>query len=72
LIKNGGDGEIRTLERLPFTRFPGVLLQPLGHVTYLFFNVLSSFPRLLALATPTLGKLFKRAYSKKKALQVQG
>ena len=34
---NGGDGEIRTLERLPFTRFPGVLLQPLGHVTYINF-----------------------------------
>ena len=32
-IKYGGDGEIRTLERLPFTHFPGVLLQPLGHVT---------------------------------------
>ncbi len=31
--ENGGDGEIRTLERLPFTHFPGVLLQPLGHVT---------------------------------------
>ncbi|KGJ95669.1 hypothetical protein ND16A_1204 [Thalassotalea sp. ND16A] len=29
----GGDGEIRTLERFPFTHFPGVLLQPLGHVT---------------------------------------
>ena len=32
-LNNGGDGEIRTLERLPFTHFPGVLLQPLGHVT---------------------------------------
>ena len=30
---NGGGGEIRTLETLPFTRFPGELLQPLGHST---------------------------------------
>ena len=28
---NGGEGEIRTLD--PFTRFPGVLLRPLGHLT---------------------------------------
>ena len=36
-IKNfiGGGGEIRTLETLPFTHFPGVLLQPLGHSTVL-------------------------------------
>ena len=32
--KNGGDGEIRTLERLlTVTRFPSVLLQPLGHIS---------------------------------------
>lgn len=31
--EDGGDGEIRTLEGLPLTHFPGVLLQPLGHVT---------------------------------------
>jgi hypothetical protein len=30
---SGGEGEIRTLERLPVTRFPGVRLRPLGHLT---------------------------------------
>ena len=29
----GGEGEIRTLERLPVTHFPGVRLRPLGHLT---------------------------------------
>ncbi len=27
----GGEGGIRTLDTLPYTHFPGVLLQPLGH-----------------------------------------
>jgi hypothetical protein len=31
--KFGGEGEIRTLERLPVTHFPGVRLRPLGHLT---------------------------------------
>ena len=30
---NGGEGGIRTLDTLPYTHFPGVLLQPLGHLT---------------------------------------
>ena len=30
---NGGEGGIRTLDRLPYTHFPGVLLRPLGHLT---------------------------------------
>ncbi|MEY2938682.1 MAG: hypothetical protein RL062_1271 [Bacteroidota bacterium] len=30
-----GDGEIRTLDTLlTYTHFPGVLLQPLGHVSF--------------------------------------
>ena len=29
----GGEREIRTLERLPVTHFPGVRLRPLGHLT---------------------------------------
>ena len=34
LEKNGGDGEIRTLDTLlRYTHFPGVLLQPLGHIS---------------------------------------
>ena len=31
----GGEGGIRTLDTLPYTHFPGVLLQPLGHLTIL-------------------------------------
>ena len=29
----GGEGGIRTPDTLPYTHFPGVLLQPLGHLT---------------------------------------
>ena len=29
----GGEGGIRTLDTLPYTRFPGVRLRPLGHLT---------------------------------------
>ena len=35
-FKYGGEGGIRTLDTLPYTHFPGVLLQPLGHLTILF------------------------------------
>ena len=31
--QDGGEGGIRTLDTLPYTHFPGVLLQPLGHLT---------------------------------------
>ena len=35
--KTGGESGIRTRDRLfTYTRFPGVLLQPLGHLTKLF------------------------------------
>ena len=34
-FKDGGEGGIRTLDTLPYTHFPGVLLQPLGHLTVL-------------------------------------
>ena len=40
----GGEGGIRTLDTgLPYTHFPGVRLQPLGHlsVTLIFFNFYS-------------------------------
>jgi hypothetical protein len=33
LFKYGGERGIRTLDTLPYTHFPGVLLQPLGHLT---------------------------------------
>ncbi len=33
LSESGGEGGIRTLDTLPYTHFPGVLLQPLGHLT---------------------------------------
>ena len=35
-FKDGGEGGIRTPDTLPYTHFPGVLLQPLGHLTKLF------------------------------------
>ena len=31
-LKYGGEGGIRTPDTLPYTHFPGVLLQPLGHL----------------------------------------
>ncbi len=34
---SGGEGGIRTLEAFRLTHFPGVLLQPLGHLT-VFIN----------------------------------
>ncbi len=36
LFYNGGEEGIRTLDTLPYTHFPGVLLQPLGHLTINF------------------------------------
>ena len=35
LFKYGGERGIRTPDTLPYTHFPGVLLQPLGHLTVL-------------------------------------
>jgi hypothetical protein len=32
-LLHGGEGGIRTLDTLPYTRFPGVRLRPLGHLT---------------------------------------
>ena len=38
--KTGGESGIRTRDRLfTYTRFPGVLLQPLGHLTGLSFHM---------------------------------
>ena len=34
-FKYGGERGVRTLDTLPYTHFPGVLLQPLGHLTIL-------------------------------------
>ncbi len=35
-LEYGGEGGIRTPDTLPYTHFPGVLLQPLGHLTILY------------------------------------
>ncbi len=35
-LEYGGEGGIRTPDTLPYTHFPGVLLQPLGHLTIFF------------------------------------
>lgn len=32
-FEDGGERGVRTLDTLPYTHFPGVLLQPLGHLT---------------------------------------
>ncbi len=32
-LEFGGEQEIRTLDTLPYTHFPGVLLKPLGQLT---------------------------------------
>ncbi len=39
-LKFGGEGGIRTLDTLPYTHFPGVLLQPLGHLTKFLLTAL--------------------------------
>ena len=39
-LEYGGEGGIRTPDTLPYTHFPGVLLQPLGHLTILSFRLL--------------------------------
>ncbi len=39
-LEYGGEGGIRTPDTLPYTHFPGVLLQPLGHLTILSFPLL--------------------------------
>ena len=35
-LEYGGEAGIRTPDTLPYTHFPGVLLQPLGHLTILY------------------------------------
>ena len=39
-LEYGGEAGIRTPDTLPYTHFPGVLLQPLGHLTILFVPLL--------------------------------
>ena len=47
-IYSGGDGEIRTLDTLlTYTHFPGVLLQPLGHVSIEASAKIKTFPVLI-------------------------
>ncbi len=58
-LKYGGEAGIRTPDTLPYTHFPGVLLQPLGHLTILLSRVAWTSAnvgkRLL-----TVNKLFKK------------
>ncbi len=47
-LKSGGERGIRTLDTLPYTHFPGVRLQPLGHLSnrarlYLSENKINTF-----------------------------
>ena len=47
LLNHGGERGIRTPDtELPYTRFPGVLLQPLGHLTAAATKLFSSAPSL--------------------------
>lgn|GEM_PF-3237749 len=39
LLVNGGEQEIRTLDAFRHTRFPGVLLRPLGQLTKTLYAV---------------------------------
>ena len=53
-LKDGGEGGIRTPDTLPYTHFPGVLLQPLGHLTILYCQ-----PTLAGQRGATIGSWLK-------------
>ena len=54
----GGEGGIRTLDTLPYTHFPGVLLQPLGHLTkFLLLEVAFGARCACILPTSSVGSL---------------
>ena len=59
-FKYGGEGGIRTPDTLPYTHFPGVLLQPLGHLTILFFPLLPGTGANLGKYVSPVNQLFKK------------
>ena len=56
----GGEGGIRTLDTLPYTHFPGVLLQPLGHLSKYFLTIRSLSRLPVMYGTAHLGVLVIR------------
>ena len=59
-FKYGGEGGIRTPDTLPYTHFPGVLLQPLGHLTILSFPLLPGTGANLGKYVSPVNQLFKK------------
>ncbi len=51
-LEDGGEGGIRTLDTLPYTHFPGVLLQPLGHLTILLCFLITGVTFTTSLVLP--------------------
>ena len=51
----GGEEGIRTLDTLPYTHFPGVLLQPLGHLSK-NFKLRAFYPVILYLMGGARGR----------------
>ena len=58
-LKYGGEAGIRTPDTLPYTHFPGVLLQPLGHLTILSSRVAGTSANV-GKRPASVNKLFKK------------
>ena len=58
-LKYGGEAGIRTPDTLPYTHFPGVLLQPLGHLTKLLSRVAGTSANV-GKRPASVNKLFKK------------
>ena len=59
-LKYGGEGGIRTPDTLPYTHFPGVLLQPLGHLTILSLPLLPGTGANLGKYVSLVNQLFQK------------
>ena len=59
-FKYGGEGGIRTPDTLPYTHFPGVLLQPLGHLTILSLPLLPGTGANLGKYVSLVNQLFQK------------
>ena len=58
-LRYGGEAGIRTPDTLPYTHFPGVLLQPLGHLTILLSRVAGTSANV-GKRPASVNKLFKK------------
>ena len=59
-LEYGGEGGIRTPDTLPYTHFPGVLLQPLGHLTILSLPLLPGTGANLGKYVSLVNQLFQK------------